>query len=110
MGQTNSGVVLYKTVGPLYYLDLPEPLPYYDDAGKLRRDVLDGKLRWVIVRRRDRDYLGNQLGTSNKVVASEEAFPFESRQHVLNKEVLIVVPPVVPPVAAPPAVGVQGRP
>jgi 4-amino-4-deoxy-L-arabinose transferase-like glycosyltransferase len=99
MGDATSGVVLYKTVGPLYYLNLPEPLPYYDDAGKLKRDALDHKLRWVIVRRRDRDYLGNQLGGSSRVVASEEAFPFESRQHVLNKEVLVVLPPLVPPSA-----------
>jgi len=105
MGQTTSGVVLYKTIGPLYYLNLPEPLAYYDDAGTLKRDMLDHKLRWVIVRRRDRDYLDNQLGASNNVVASEEAFPFESRQHVLNKEVLIAVSPV----AAQPAVGVEGR-
>jgi 4-amino-4-deoxy-L-arabinose transferase-like glycosyltransferase len=103
MGEATSGVVLYKTVGPLYYLDLPEPLPYYDDAGKLKRDALDNKLRWVIVRRRDRDYLGSELGGLNKVVASEEVFPFESRQHVLNKEVLVVVPPV----SASPAAGVQ---
>jgi 4-amino-4-deoxy-L-arabinose transferase-like glycosyltransferase len=104
MGAATSGVVLYKTVGPLYYLNLPEPLPYYDDAGKLKRDALDNKIRWVIERRRDRDYLGSQLGGPNKMVASEEVFPFESRQHVLNKEVLVVVPPV----SASPGAGVQG--
>ncbi len=91
MGPATSGVVLYKTVGPLYYLDLPNPLPYYEDAGKLKQDALDNKLRWVIVRRRDRSDLINQLGLG-KVVASEEAFPFESRQHILNKEVLVTIP------------------
>ena len=96
MGPATSGVVLYKTVGPLYYLDLPNPLPYYDDAGKLKQDALDNKLRWVIVRRRDRRDLVNQLGGSSKVVASEEAFPFEARQHVLNKEVLVAVPIAAP--------------
>ena len=60
--QATTGVVLYKTVGPLYYLDLPQPLPSYDDAGKLRHDALDNKLHWVIVRRRDRSDLLNQLG------------------------------------------------
>jgi len=93
MGQATSGVALYKTVGPLYYLDLPQPLPYYDDAGKLKRDAIDNKVRWVIVRRRDRSDLANQLGGADKVVASEEVFPFEARQHVLNKEVLIALPP-----------------
>jgi 4-amino-4-deoxy-L-arabinose transferase-like glycosyltransferase len=93
MGQATSGVALYKTVGPLYYLDLPEPLPYYEDAGKLKRDALNHGVRWVIVRRRDRDGLLSQLGGSSKMVASEAAFPFEAHQHVLNKEVLIVIPP-----------------
>jgi 4-amino-4-deoxy-L-arabinose transferase-like glycosyltransferase len=105
MGPATSGVVLYKTVGPLYYLDLPNPLPYYEDAGKLKQDALDGKLRWVIVRRRDRSDLVNQLGGSGKVVASEEAFPFESRQHVLNKEVLVAVTSSI----APSTVGTGGH-
>ncbi len=105
MGQATTGVVLYKTVGPLYYLDLPDPLPYYDDAGKLKHDALERKLRWVIVRRRDRVGLADQLDGSSKVVASEEAFPFEARQHVLNKEVLVAVSPA----AVPPANAVEGR-
>jgi len=35
MARQPTGVVLYKTVGPLYYLRLPNPLPYYGDVGKL---------------------------------------------------------------------------
>ncbi len=91
MGDATSGVVLYKTVGPLYYLNLPNPLPYYDDADKVKQDALAGKLRWVIVRRRDRASLIDRLGGAVRIVASEEAFPFESGQHVLNKEVLMAV-------------------
>ena len=102
MGPATTGVVLYKTVGPLYYLDLPQPLPSYDDAGKLRHDALDNKLHWVIVRRRDRSDLLNQLGGASKEVASEQVFPFEARQHVLNKEVLIFVPPALPQTVVPP--------
>jgi 4-amino-4-deoxy-L-arabinose transferase-like glycosyltransferase len=95
MGQATSGVALYKTVGPLYYLDLPHPLPYYDGAGKLKQDALDNKVRWVIVRRRDLNSLGTDLGIPGKVIASEQAFPFETGQHVLNKEVLVVLPPAL---------------
>ncbi len=109
MGPATSGVVLYKTLGPLYYLDLPNPLPYYEDAGKLKQDALDNKLRWVIVRRRDRNDLVNQLGGSGKVVASEEAFPFESRQHVLNKEVLVAVPSPAAPSPATPSAALEGQ-
>jgi 4-amino-4-deoxy-L-arabinose transferase-like glycosyltransferase len=92
MGPATSGIVLYKTVGPLFYLNLPQPLPYYDDPGKLRNDASMGKFRWVIVRRRDRDALAASLGVPVRAVASETAFPFESGQHVLNKEVLLAVP------------------
>jgi hypothetical protein len=92
MGPAISGVVLYKTVGPLYYLNLPQPLPYYDNPGRLRNDALAGKFRWIIVRRRDRAALAASLGVPVKTVASEEAFPFESGQHVLNKEMMIAVP------------------
>ena len=95
MGQATSGVALYKTVGPLYYLGLPHPLPYYDDAGKLKQDALDNKVRWVIVRRRDLNSLGTDLGSPGKVIVSEEAFPFEAGQHVLNKEVLVALPPAL---------------
>jgi 4-amino-4-deoxy-L-arabinose transferase-like glycosyltransferase len=104
MGATTTGVVLYKTIGPLYYLSLSDPLPYYDDLGKLRGDVLGNKVRWVIVRRRDRQNLQdllNQLGGASVVAASEQAFPFEGRQHVLNKEILIAVAPTG--TSAPPA-------
>jgi 4-amino-4-deoxy-L-arabinose transferase-like glycosyltransferase len=108
MGNATSGVVLYKTVGPLYYLNLPHPLPSYDNPRKLKQDVLDNKVRWVIVRRRDRSGLIDRLGGGAKVIASEAAFPFEPRQHVLNKEELVAVAPsgaapVPPAVAAPPA-------
>jgi len=94
MGGATTGVVLYKTIGPLYYLNLPDPLPYYDDLAKLRGDVQNGKVRWVIVRRRDRQSLQdvlNQLGSAGGMPASERAFPFEGRQHVLNKEILVAV-------------------
>jgi 4-amino-4-deoxy-L-arabinose transferase-like glycosyltransferase len=109
MGAATAGVALYKTIGPLYYLNLPDPLPYYDDPGKLRGDVQNGKVRWVIVRRRDRQSLQdllNQFGGAGAMAASERAFPFEGRQHVLNKEVMVSVsipgPNAVPSSAPPP--------
>jgi 4-amino-4-deoxy-L-arabinose transferase-like glycosyltransferase len=113
MGDATSGVALYKTIGPLYYLNLPHPLPSYDNADKLKHDVLDNKVRWVIVRRRDRSDLIDRLGGGARVIASEAAFPFEPRRHVLNKEVLVAVaPPVAAPVpsaATPPGAAAKGQ-
>ncbi|HVA40523.1 MAG TPA: hypothetical protein VNF49_07645, partial [Candidatus Binataceae bacterium] len=91
MGPATSGVVLYRAEGPLFYLAMPHPLPYYDDVGKLREDALANKVHWVIVRRRDINSLESRIGLPAKVVAHEAFFPFEPRQHVLNKEALVVL-------------------
>ena len=110
MGDATSGVVLYKTVGPLYYLGLPSPLPYYDDAGKLKQDAAMGRFRWIIMRRRDRAGLVHQFGKVVRIVASEEAFPFESGQHLLNKGVLIAVSLPQNPAATSSSMSESGRP
>ncbi len=89
MGPATSGLVLYRTVGPLYYLNLPHPLPYYDERSKLSADIPGNRIRWIIVRRRDL----SSVGSIGDVVAGERVFPFESGQHVLNKEVLLAVLP-----------------
>jgi 4-amino-4-deoxy-L-arabinose transferase-like glycosyltransferase len=91
MGGAKSGVVLYRSEGPIFYLNLRYPLPYYDDADKLKQDALAGKVRWAIVRRRDVAAFESAVGIPTTVVAREAAFPFEPRQHTLNKEVLMVL-------------------
>ncbi|HZO80667.1 MAG TPA: glycosyltransferase family 39 protein [Candidatus Binataceae bacterium] len=91
MGTATSGVVLYRSEGPIFYLGLPHPLPYYDDAARLRRDALEGNVRWVIVRRRDLATFESALRLAASVAAREKAFPFEPHKHTLNKEVLVVL-------------------
>jgi hypothetical protein len=84
MGSATTGLVLFRTVGPLYYLNLPHPLPYYDDRSKLDQALFDGGVDWIIARQRDLA----ALGPIARIVARERVFPFESGQHVLNKEVM----------------------
>src|SRR5581483_1697289 len=91
MGTATSGVVLYRSEGPIFYLGLPHPLPYDDDAARLRRDALEGNVRWVIVRRRDLATFESALRLAASVAAREKAFPFEPHKHTLNKEVLVVL-------------------
>lgn len=102
MGAANSGVALYRSEGPIFYLNLPHPLPFYDDADKLKQEALAGKVRWVIVRRRDMPDFESAVGIPATAVAREAAFPFEPRQHTLNKEVLLALetPAKVGPTAA----------
>ena len=86
MDGATSGIALYKTVGPLYYLNLPKSLPFFDDKTALMQAASDGQIRWVIVRERD---LPNLAALPVTEVTREETFPFEPRDHRLNKEVLL---------------------
>jgi 4-amino-4-deoxy-L-arabinose transferase-like glycosyltransferase len=54
-----AGLALYRTSDIVYYLDPPEPLPEVHDPDDLRSALDDGAVRWLIVRRRDRDALGD---------------------------------------------------
>lgn len=93
MGSATAGVVLYRSEGPIFYLGLPHPVPYYEDAARLRQDALAGSVRWVIVRRRDVASFESAVAIPATVAAREAAFPFEPRQHTLNKEVLVELQP-----------------
>lgn len=89
MGQTTTGIALYKAEGPIFYLNLPHPVPYYQNVARLRHDALADKVHWVIVRRRDVGNFEKKIGIPSAIVAREAFFPFEPRQHILNKNVLI---------------------
>jgi 4-amino-4-deoxy-L-arabinose transferase-like glycosyltransferase len=93
MGAATTGVVLYKAEGPIYYLGLSHPVPYYDKVSELRKAALADKIHWVIVRRRDLTELESSIGISAKVVAHEAFYPFQSRGHIRNLNVLIALEP-----------------
>ena len=48
---------LYRTREPVFYLDQPKPIQEFDEPETLRRAFEAGKVRWLIVRRRDLDAL-----------------------------------------------------
>lgn len=76
---------LYRTVGPLFYLDPPRPLPEFTRSQDLTQAVSDGSVKWVIVRRRDL----SRMGIPGTIIASEASFPWETDYQRRNKIVLV---------------------
>jgi 4-amino-4-deoxy-L-arabinose transferase-like glycosyltransferase len=87
VGSQTSELGLYRTVGPLFYLDLPQPIPEFDKPKDLTDAVNNGKIAWVITRRRDLP----SVGSPNEVVVEEASYPWESEYQHRNKVVLIKI-------------------
>lgn len=85
LGKDVPNLGLFRTVGPLFYLDPPAPLPEFDRASDLVQAVKDGRVKWVITRRRD---LLN-MGLDGTITAAEASFPWESKYQLRNKVVLV---------------------
>ena len=85
IGAQTSQLGLFRTVGPLFYLDLPHPLPEFDRPMDLTKAANDGKIEWVIVRRRDLA----SIGLPTEILAAEASYPWESEYQHRNKVVLV---------------------
>ena len=75
----------FKTLPPVFYLGLAEPVREYDTIGELRSAIQSGRTKWVILRQRDI----SALDTSANEVAVEPSYPWDSREHRLNALVLM---------------------
>ena len=53
LGGSTDHLVLFKTQGPLFYLNPPAPLPEFDKKQDLQDAIAKGDAKWMIVRRRD---------------------------------------------------------
>ena len=82
LGASNNDLGLFQpfgVLGPLFYMDSPRPLPAFYDASQLEAAVADGRIRWVLVRRKD-----IPAGIGGTIVDGQRSFPFEGpdeRQH-----------------------------
>jgi 4-amino-4-deoxy-L-arabinose transferase-like glycosyltransferase len=85
IGAQTGQLGLYRTSGPLFYLDPANPLAEFDKPKDLANAVGDGKIEWVIVRRRDLP----SIGAANEVIVEEASYPWESDYERRNKVVLI---------------------
>ena len=80
-----SHLALYKTEGPLFYLNPPAPLPEFNHLRDLKNAITAEDLRWLIVRRRDVP----DLGVPTTELLHEASFPWETPAQVRNKVVLL---------------------
>ena len=85
IGSQTSQLGLYRTMGPLFYLDPGAPLAEFDKPKDLASAVADGKIDWVIVRRRDLP----TINLPSEVLAAEASYPWESDYQHRNKVVLV---------------------
>ena len=85
VGQSTDRLGLFRTVGPLFYIDPANPLAEFTKPKDLARAVSDGKIEWVIVRRRDIP----AMGLSGDLLVAESSYPWESNYDLRNKVVLM---------------------
>jgi 4-amino-4-deoxy-L-arabinose transferase-like glycosyltransferase len=87
IGGSTDHLVLFKTEGPLFYLNPPKPLPELDDKQDLQDAIAKGDAKWMIVRRRDMP----KLDTPTTIELSEASFPWETDYNYRNKVVLVKI-------------------
>ncbi len=85
IGGSTDHLVLFKTEGPLFYLNPPKPLPEFDDKQDLQDSIAKGDAKWMIVRRRDLP----KLNTPTTIELSEASYPWETDYNFRNKVVLV---------------------
>ncbi|HSU91893.1 MAG TPA: glycosyltransferase family 39 protein, partial [Sporolactobacillaceae bacterium] len=89
LGDSTEHLALYKTEGPLFYLNPPKPLPEFDKKKDLKDAIANAGVEWFIVRRRDIP----TLDAPTTIELSEASFPWESDYNLKNKVVLVHVSP-----------------
>jgi 4-amino-4-deoxy-L-arabinose transferase-like glycosyltransferase len=85
IGGSTDHLVLFKTEGPLFYLNPSKPLPEFDEKQDLRDAIAKGDAKWMIVRRRDMP----KLDTPTTIELSEASYPWETDYNFRNKVVLV---------------------
>jgi 4-amino-4-deoxy-L-arabinose transferase-like glycosyltransferase len=85
IGSQTAQLGLYRTAGPLFYLDPANPLAEFDKPKDLSNAVTDGRIEWVIVRRRDLP----RIDVPTESVTEEASYPWEDEYQRRNKVVLV---------------------
>src|SRR5260370_7455653 len=79
LGASNTHLGLFQpfgVLGPLFYMDSPRPLPAFYEASQLEAAVADGRIRWVLVRRKD-----IPAGIEGTIGTGQPSFPFHAPDH-----------------------------
>jgi len=87
IGKDTAGLIFFRNQGPVFYLGLSQPVPEYQKLADLNSVVSSGRVRWIVIRRRD---LG-LLKFDTRPLAAETVFTWESKEHGRNAMVLLSV-------------------
>ncbi len=87
IGGSTDRLALYKTEGPLFYLNPSKPIPEFQSKQDLQDAIAKGSAKWMIVRRRDLP----ELDTATTVELGEASYPWESAENYRNKVILVRV-------------------
>ncbi|MDO8431947.1 MAG: glycosyltransferase family 39 protein [Candidatus Binatus sp.] len=74
-------IAMFRTQGPLFYLDPPKPTPWFQKKQDLLDAINRGEVRWFIARQRDIP----QLGLPTTLEVSEATYPWETEYNLRNK-------------------------
>ncbi|WP_331961515.1 glycosyltransferase family 39 protein [Candidatus Binatus sp.] len=85
IGGSTDRLVLFKTEGPLFYLNPPKPIAEFNKQQDLQDAIAKGSARWMIVRRRDMP----KLDTLTTVELGEASYPWETDYNYRNKVLLV---------------------
>jgi 4-amino-4-deoxy-L-arabinose transferase-like glycosyltransferase len=77
----------FKTQAPVFYLGFSKPVPEYDTAEELESAARRGRIKWVILRRRDL----RALNLPGREATDEPTYPWDSPEHRGNALVLVRV-------------------
>ena len=89
LGANNTHLGLFQpfgVLGPLFYMDSPRPLPTFYEGPQLAAAVADGRIQWVLVRRKD-----IPAGIGGTIVDGQRSFPFESPDERRHEVVVVHV-------------------
>lgn len=89
VGSDTAALAFFRNQGPVFYLGLPKPVPEYDKLADLNAAVGNGKVQWLVVRRRDIAL----LKFKNEPATAETVYPWDPREHGRNAMVLVRVSP-----------------
>ena len=78
---------LYRTKEIAYYLGTNAPIPEYNKPDELQCALEEGKVRWLILRRRDLISLAEYVEVEE--ILAEPVYSWESREHTETKLVLV---------------------
>jgi 4-amino-4-deoxy-L-arabinose transferase-like glycosyltransferase len=79
----------FKSQPPVFYLQLPKPVPQYNSIAELAPAVRNGQIRWIILRRRDIP----EFNLRARQIIAEATYPWDSPEHRSNALLLMKLRP-----------------